>query len=245
MKFKNVLRAACATLAIAVTAPSVAAQDAPKSDVVEAVTNAIDLAKTAPASKATSVTLRASTPINFTMDKSLATDKREKVKGEKKDKTKERLTNAGEIFYMSVAEDVVVDGQVVIPKGSRGVGEVLSVTGRGGFGKSGKIEVQMNHVEVGSNKYPMEGVHLQKGKGRGGAAVAGVILAGALAGVFIKGDEADMPAGMQLSFRTKDSITVNVANSSNVSQKSSPQAAETETKREGILEDIAQTVDKI
>ncbi len=152
------------------------------------------------------ITLPAATPIVFSMDKTLATDKREKTDGEKRDKRKERFTNRGEIFYMSVVDDVSIDGTIIIPRGSRGVGEILSVIGRGGFGKSGKIEVKLNFVEVRGKRYEMEGAHLQKGKGQGNLAAAGVILAGPVAGIFIKGEEADIPAGTRLTFRTKDDI---------------------------------------
>lgn len=152
------------------------------------------------------ITLPAATPIIFSMDKTLATDKREKIEGEKRDKRKERFTNRGEIFYMSVVDDVSIDGAIIIPRGSRGVGEILSVTGRGGFGKSGKIEVKLNFVEVRGKRYEIDGVHLQKGKGQGNLAAAGVILAGPVAGIFIKGEEADIPAGTRLTFRTKDDI---------------------------------------
>ena len=147
------------------------------------------------------------TPITFSMDHALATDERKFEKGEKKpDKQHRRITNVGDKFTMTVANDVKVANYVVIPKGSPGTGEVTMVTGRGSFGKSGKIEVRMNTVTVGDRTFALEGTHLQKGKGRGGAAVAGTILAGAIAGAFIKGDEADIPVNALLTFRTKEAI---------------------------------------
>jgi hypothetical protein len=166
------------------------------------------------AAEMSTVILAAGTAVNFSMDRALATDKREFKKGEKKPaKDQRRMTNPGDVFSMTVLNDVKVGDHVVIPKGARGTGEVLSVIGRGGFGKSGKIEVRLNSVAVGDKVYAMEGTHLQKGKGRGGAAVAGVILLGALAGAFIKGDEADIPATAELMFRTKEAITVDVPKS--------------------------------
>jgi hypothetical protein len=166
------------------------------------------------AAEMASVVLPAGTAVSFSMDHALATDKREFKKGEKKPaKDKRRITNPGDVFGMTVLNDVKVGELVVIPKGARGTGEVLTVTGRGGFGKSGKIEVRMNSVAVGDKVYGMEGTHLQKGKGRGGAAVAGVLVLGVLAGVFIKGDEADIPATAELMFRTKEAITVDVPKS--------------------------------
>jgi hypothetical protein len=166
------------------------------------------------AAEMSTVVLAAGTAVSFSMDRALATDKREFKKGEKKPaKDKRRITNPGDVFEMTVLNDVKVGDVVVIPKGARGTGEVLTVTGRGGYGKSGKIEVRMNSVTVGDKVYAMEGTHLQKGKGRGGAAVAGVLILGALGGLFIKGDEADIPATAELMFRTKEAITVNVPKS--------------------------------
>ncbi len=153
-------------------------------------------------------TLPANTEIMFRMDKTLASDKRERVKGAPKPpKGKRRLTNAGDSFTMTVINDVTADGVVIIPQGSIGHGEVIYVTGKGSFGKSGKIEIKMNHVEVGDQQYPLTGTYLQKGKGRGGAAVAGTVIAGVLAGVFIKGSEADIPLGAEIAFRTAEDIT--------------------------------------
>jgi hypothetical protein len=161
------------------------------------------------------VVLPAGTAVQFSMDHALATDKRDFKKGETKPaKDKRRISNPGDVFGMTVMNDVKVGDVIVIPKGARGTGEVLSVTGRGGFGKSGKIEVRLNSVAVGDKSYAMDGTHLQKGRGRGGAAVAGVLVLGVLAGVFIKGDEADIPATAELMFRTKDAISVDVPKSS-------------------------------
>lgn len=154
-----------------------------------------------------SVTLASGTPVRFRMDHALATDEREFAKGEKKPpKGQRRISNKGDTFTMTVIEDVKQGDYVVVPVGTVGTGEVTMVTGRGGFGKSGKIEIRMNTIDVGGRKYAMDGTHLQKGKGRGGAAVAGTILAGAIAGAFIKGDEADIPLHTELSFRTKEAI---------------------------------------
>ena len=42
---------------------------------------------------------------------------------------------------VAVAQDVAVDGHVVIPRGTRAVGEITWRTGKGAFGKSGKMEM--------------------------------------------------------------------------------------------------------
>ena len=181
------------------------------------------------ADQSATVTLPAGTAVVFLIDNAMATDKREFRKGETKPpKDKRRITNVGDTFSATVLDDVKVGYQVVIPKGARGMGEVTMVTGRGGFGKSGKIEIKMTTLELGETAYAMDGTHLQKGRGRGGAAIAG-----ALVGILIKGDEADIPARAEVTFRTKDVIQFAAAQ-----QAASVEAANTGT---AVAPDAAST----
>jgi hypothetical protein len=174
---------------------------------------AVEAAATQAADTVAAAALPAGTAVLFSIDNAMATDKREFKKGETKPaKDKRRITNAGDTFSATVMEDVKVGNHVVIPKGARGKGEVTMVTGRGGFGKSGKIEIKLNSLEIGEKAYAMDGTHLQKGRGRGGAAIAGAIIAGALVGMLIKGEEADIPARAEVTFRTKDAIQFSAAN---------------------------------
>ena len=194
MKFYKLMLGACALGTFSI-ASSVAAQDAASA--------------AAPTQAAAKGILPAGTAVNFSMDKALATDKRDLAKGEAKpDKEHRRVSNVGDLFTMTVRDDVKLGDTVVIPKGSIGTGEVTMVTGRGSFGKSGKIEIKVNNVKVGDKTYLMEGTFLQKGKGRGGAAIAGTIIAGAIAGAFIKGDDADIPVNAEMMFRTKEAIEI-------------------------------------
>ncbi len=180
--------------------------------------------------------LPAGTAVMFMIDNAMATDKRDFKKGEKKPaKDKRRITNIGDTFTATVMNDVMVGNQVVIPKGARGKGEVTMVTGRGGFGKSGKIEIRMNTLELAEKAYAMDGTHLQKGRGRGGAAIAGAIIAGAVVGFLIKGEEADIPARAEVTFRTKDviefaaakpALSVETVNAETVSAPAAAPAAE-------------------
>ena len=198
MKTKIMLLGACAFFSGAAWA-----QDS----TAPAVQPAVEAVAAPMAAEVTTAVLPAGTAVMFLMDNAMATDKREFKKGEiKPPKDKRRITNTGVTFSATVMEDVKVGNYVVIPKGAHGKGEVTMVTGRGGFGKSGKIEIKLNSLEVGDKAYAMDGTHLQKGRGRGGAAIAGALIAGAIVGFLIKGEEADIPARAELTFRTKDAI---------------------------------------
>ena len=72
-------------------------------------------------------TLPANTEILLSMNEELTTKKNEE----------------GDTFYMSVVHNVVHDGFIVIPKGARATGEITWRTGKGAFGKSGKLEFSL------------------------------------------------------------------------------------------------------
>ena len=154
-------------------------------------------------------TLRAGASVTLSMDTALATDKRERARGQPKlPKNKRRITNAGDTLKMTVIDDVKTGTTIVIPKGARGTGVVTMVAGRGGFGKAGKIEFELNYIELDGKKIEMEGRHLQKGKSRNGEAIIGAILTIPPAGFLIKGDEADVPLLSEWTFSTKNHLTV-------------------------------------
>ena len=60
------------------------------------------------------------------------------------DKISSSNANVGDTFAIHAAEDVVVDGWVVIPKGAVGQGEVLTVDRAGSHGHPGSIGIQMD-----------------------------------------------------------------------------------------------------
>lgn len=111
----------------------------------------------------------------------------------------------GDTFYMTVVHNVVQDGFVVIPKGARATGEIIWKTGKGAFGKSGKMEIEVRYVEVGGNRIPLIGKFRQEGEGNTVATVAAVALVW-VAAPFITGKTGRIPAGRELSVRTKDEL---------------------------------------
>jgi hypothetical protein len=101
----------------------------------------------------------------------------------------------GTRFNLSVAEDVVVEGRVAIPRGSPAVGEVARHVAKGAFGKAGKLDIQLLHVVVGDRRIRLDGELKQRGRGAAvPAAAVGVVVAGVL-GSAIVGKNASIPAG--------------------------------------------------
>ena len=119
--------------------------------------------------------------------------------------TKGRTWNEGDTFNLTVTNDVMLGDYVVIPQGSRGVGRITWMTSKGAFGKSGKMDVELEYVEVSGRRIPINGTYRQEGEGNTVATVGGVILAGVFAG-FITGKSGRIPAGRELMATTENDV---------------------------------------
>lgn len=105
----------------------------------------------------------------------------------------------GDRFEMAVSEDVLVDGQVAIARDARAVGEIAEHRAKGAFGRAGKLEIRLLHVEAAGRRIRLDGALADQGKDSALPAIAtGVIVAGVL-GAAIKGKHASIPAGTRVT----------------------------------------------
>lgn len=123
--------------------------------------------------------------------------------------TKGRLVKEGFKFPISVVFDVMHEGYVVLPKGTRGEGTVTWKTDKGAFGKSGKMEVSFNWLELGGRRIALTGSHRQEGEGNTGATVGAVVAVGPF-GAFVTGRSASIVNGQQLRARTAEPLAFSV-----------------------------------
>ncbi len=103
----------------------------------------------------------------------------------------------GDQFNLAVASDVMLGDYVVIPAGTRATGRITWLTSRGAFGKSGKMDIELEHLELGGRRINVDGTYRQEGKGATLATVGGVIAAGVFA-AFITGKSGEIPQGREL-----------------------------------------------
>lgn len=99
----------------------------------------------------------------------------------------------GDSFSMKVSEDVLIGEHVVIPRGTLAFGHVRWSTGRSVFGKSGKIEVEIDHLVLGGREVPLTGVHRRVGSG--GLTSAASAMAAGLFVPFITGKSGEIAEG--------------------------------------------------
>lgn len=104
---------------------------------------------------------------------------------------------AGDTFPLTVLNDVRVGDTIVIPRGTPAVGEITWRTGKGAFGKSGKIEFALRYINLNGQHIPISGDYRQEGEGNTIATGIGIIAVGVFAG-FITGKRARLPMGREL-----------------------------------------------
>lgn len=87
-----------------------------------------------------------------------------------------RISHAGDTFRASVAEDVVVNGQTVIPRGAHAEGVVVDAKPLGHFKGGALLELRLERVRTNWGSYPVATSTIdraEKGKGKRTAAFAG------------------------------------------------------------------------
>lgn len=113
----------------------------------------------------------------------------------------------GDSFSVTVTNDVMQDGIIVIPKGTRGRGEVTFVTKKGAFGKPGIIGIALRDMELNGRQVLLDGRFREEGANNNGAAAATMFAVGIVAGL-VKGKTGVIPAGRELKGRTGEDIGI-------------------------------------
>lgn len=111
--------------------------------------------------------------------------------------TNGKRLRVGDRFNLEVSEAVRLNNRVVIPAGSIAVGEITSVRNKGMWGKSGNIDGRVLYVRANGQQIRLSGGLHDKGTTGTGAVVGAVVLL-PLAGFFMTGTSATLPAGTQV-----------------------------------------------
>jgi len=104
-------------------------------------------------------------------------------------------SRVGDRIDLEVREAVQLDGQTVIPAGTRAVGEITRRKDSGMWGKAGKLEFKPLHMKMGDRLIRLSASNSTGDKGKSGTAgvVAAVVFL-PVAGFFVKGTSAKIPA---------------------------------------------------
>lgn len=89
--------------------------------------------------------------------------------------------------------------QIVIPKGTRAIGQINYSRGSGSFGKSGQMELIFRYIDLNGKQIPLDGHYYQEGKGNSAATVGAILGAGVIGGLVVKGHNVDLVDGREFS----------------------------------------------
>ena len=87
------------------------------------------------------------------------------------------------------------------------MGRITWLTSRGAFGKSGKMDIELEYLQLGNRRVNIDGTYRQEGNGATLATVGGVIAAGVFAG-FITGRSGEIPQGRELMATLESNLPV-------------------------------------
>ncbi len=147
------------------TAPAILAPAAPQATILSAPTENV---------------LRAGTEVPLIMSESINSNN--------------KTLRTGQQIRLQVANAVMLGSSVVIPAGSPATAEVTDVRHKGMWGKSGRIEARVLNVRVGDRLIRLSGTFDDKGV-TGTAGVVGAVVFLPIAGFFLTGTSANIPAG--------------------------------------------------
>ncbi|MDQ4087352.1 MAG: hypothetical protein M3177_04985, partial [Pseudomonadota bacterium] len=124
-----------------------------------------------------------------------------------------RSTN-GQTFAIVLAEDLVVDGRVVVRAGARGVGEVVHAARAGMGGRAGELILAARYLEVDGQRIPLRTMRYGRSQGAdsssavnvGNMVAAATVPGLAVVGLFIRGGEIDIPAGTRANAQTATQV---------------------------------------
>ncbi len=121
-----------------------------------------------------------------------------------------KIIRQGQQFRVTVAQDVMMGNFIVIPRGTPGVGQVTYRTGKGAFGKSAKMEVEIQSLTLpGGRMIGLSGKSRQEGQGNTGATVGAVIAVGVFS-AFVTGRSAILEEGREVRAFTREAVVVSL-----------------------------------
>ena len=109
--------------------------------------------------------------------------------------TKGKNLKVGQRVQLEVAQDVMLNGRVVIPARSPVEGVLTQVRNKGMWGKSGGIHLHISSVTINGTSIRLRGDMDTRGE-TGTAGVVGALVVLPVAGFFVTGTSAEMPLNM-------------------------------------------------
>lgn len=122
-----------------------------------------------------------------------------------------KISKSGDIFPISLAEPIVIDGRELVPAGITGMGEVVHAK-KGGFGGApGELVLAARYLELNGRQIRLRSFSLHReGKDNLGL-TSGVAIAAGLPALFINGGNAVVPSGTVSNAKLREDFNVEIS----------------------------------
>lgn len=146
------------------------------------------------AARAACCTLAKLTPVLLTIDEPVDSDK----------------AQIGQSFALRLAEPLTIGDGLVIPAGTKGIGEVIHAAKSRAMGKPGELLLAARYLDWNGTRVPLRSFKFGKPQGQDNATTAAIvgIAVSALITPFITGGEVRIPAGADAWAKVGADVTV-------------------------------------
>lgn len=110
----------------------------------------------------------------------------------------------GDKFQLRLAQPLMVDGQVLVPAGATGVGEIVHAAAARGGGAPGELLIAARYLDIGDRRLPLRGMKLGGAGGDNSGMALGVSFAAGPFAMFIRGHEIEIPAGTRANAKVAE-----------------------------------------
>jgi len=122
-----------------------------------------------------------------------------------------KTAKIGDMFTIRLAEPVRINGQLALPIGLTGVGQVSHVAKAGWGGKAGELIVMVRYLQCGTEQIPIGRFHFgASGESHAGAALGASVIV-PFAGFLIDGSEMILQAGTRGNARLSAAVALPVS----------------------------------
>jgi hypothetical protein len=110
-----------------------------------------------------------------------------------------KTATLGQKFEVEVAEDISNDKGVIVPAGTKGEGTVIFVRKKGGGGKTGALDLRVDHLNLHSQKLKLRAQSISRGADKKNEAIGMQVAFGLLGAMSVQGEEINLAAGTVIS----------------------------------------------
>ena len=122
-----------------------------------------------------------------------------------------KISTSGDTFALELADPIVVDGKVLVPAGTTGMGEVVHAKNSGGSGAGGELILAARYLEFGGRRMRLRSLNFAVAGTDAYGTVQSINVAAAVAmpalsliGFLVKGKGIDIPEGMEAMAKTAE-----------------------------------------